>query len=239
VTAIGNPVPGPRLGAAGGLKSKRNRQLLIYGGVGVALLVLVLLRSRGQAAGATPNDGTSSLVPVASPASDGALGSGGGVDNSAQLASFESGIMDQLPQVIAGAVQSGLANGMAGSGQVPQGSASAGGDFAAGAAFAASLIPMGVGLGGQQTGGATAATKGATGGAGKVTAAMHPALATPHAIGRGTLVRGSTAKGTAVYRATAGANKGDTYRVETRKVKGKPHIVHVYSNGHVVDMGPK
>lgn len=86
--------------------------MLVYGGLAAALLLVLLIRRRGAAA-STPATDPNATTTGATPgvASDpGMSGGGGSVDNGAQLASFESGLLDQLPQAITSGLAAGFAN---------------------------------------------------------------------------------------------------------------------------------
>jgi hypothetical protein len=137
------------------VKGKRNRQLMVYAGAAGALLLLFLLARRGQAAAtAQPADQAPQLTPVSSAAPAGDLGTGGAVDNGAQLAGFESALLDQLPQAVSSGVAAGLANGLppaaslTDGGQTPAGA----GSFADYAASATALVTLGSTLAGAQNG---------------------------------------------------------------------------------------
>lgn len=79
---------------------QRKRMLMIYGGVAAALLLVVIMSRRRAAAAATAAPTTSvegaPAVPVANPTApgDGSATFGPGVDNSSQLAQFESALLD-------------------------------------------------------------------------------------------------------------------------------------------------
>lgn len=91
-------------------KSKR-RKLLVYAGIAGALLLVVLISRRDPAEPAIPPE--EPITPVGSPApTDPGVGSGGNVDNGAQLASFENALLDQLPAAVESGVAAGLANGV-------------------------------------------------------------------------------------------------------------------------------
>jgi hypothetical protein len=95
-------------------------------------------------------------VPVSSPASDGVSGAGQ-VDNAAQLASFESGLANTLPQTISDSIAAGFQNQAAVQQPLAEGEHTPFSDELAGfAAFTAALAPVfrGTGGGGEQNGGA-------------------------------------------------------------------------------------
>lgn len=190
------PVPLP--------KGKNDRRkLLIYGGVAVAMLVVLLLRRQqsGQAAAASdPN----ALTPVGTPAASG--GSGGVTDNSAQLASFENGLLDQLPQVISSSIAAGFAN------WVPPAAPAAATDPstptpsqfdpASFVAAASSLIGIGVGLAGAANGKPAGGPTGTT-----VKSIPHPATVATH-----------------------GATPGAKYTTTTETRNGVRGVVHHYAD---------
>jgi hypothetical protein len=94
---------------------KRRRQLLIYGGIAAGLLLAVLLSRRGsQKATQAPDqpavDPTGGAAAPAGSSGGDPLGAGGSVDNSAQLAGFESALLDQLPTAISSSIMAGMAN---------------------------------------------------------------------------------------------------------------------------------
>jgi hypothetical protein len=161
-------------------KSKRNRQMLIYLGAAGAVLLLILLSRRGQQAATAQPDPGGPAVPVSSPASDGLSDTGGGVDNSAQLASFESALLNQLPDSISSGLAAGLANGSTlpadstDGGQTPAGGAVDSGDVASILTAAGALVTTGATLGGAQHGEGHSTAK-SNGGKKKQKPRAHPA----------------------------------------------------------------
>jgi hypothetical protein len=174
-------------------KAARRRKLLIYGGVAAALLLLVVLSRRGGANASQPAGDSGSPSPVATP---GAVDPGpsaiGQPDNTAQLAGFESSLLDQLPQVISSSIAAGFANGLpvpvgaggAESANDPSGGAPQTSDLAASlgalGAFnvATAQLFRGTGAGGQQK--AAAGGHGKTKRATSAKKAPHPATTSKH-----------------------------------------------------------
>src|SRR5690348_16183571 len=99
-------------------KDPKKRRLVMFGalGAGVLIVLLVIRRGHGQppaAAADQPAAPDTAAAGTGTAPSDPLAGSGvGGVDNSAQLASFETDLLNQLPDTISSAIAAGLANGL-------------------------------------------------------------------------------------------------------------------------------
>jgi hypothetical protein len=135
----------------------KRRKLLLYGGAAAVAIVLFLVaRGRGGGGGGggavDPNAPLASGGAIPGVASDGA--GGAGVDNSAQLAGFESDLLNQLPQAIQAGIGAGFANSPA---PAPAGAPLSGSDLSdilggVGAIYAQAYGTTGTGTGGEQTG---------------------------------------------------------------------------------------
>lgn len=197
-------------------KGRDRRKLLIYGGVAIALLVVIVIRRRSAAA-ADPADAPLTAVP--SPAADGGFGGVSGGDNGAQLAAFENGLFDQLPQAIQSGIEAGFANfqpapAPASDPTTPNPQP----DWAGLVNAAAGLINVGVGLGGAGAGPAQAAGPAQT---------VKPI---PHPTVQENAQAYNAAQVAAEAAAVKNAPKEYTVTRETRHgVKGQ---VHHYPDGH-------
>lgn len=133
------------------------KKLYVYGGLAVALLVVLMVRRRSADATQQPADPSSGqLTPVSNPApTDGGYG-GTGVDNGAQLASFENALLDQLPAAIDSSIQAGFANWTpapassagAGDSSTPSGTVDLAATMAGMVAGLSGLINVGTGMAG-------------------------------------------------------------------------------------------